>query len=100
MLSFAVGEFGLRLNQAREMCMKEYSLKAQAHSRMERNQWHRTRVMCAILLSPHRKKSQNINPQQLIPLPGDTVTNASTAEGFQRALKRFQKPKKILRVYN
>jgi len=61
-----------------------------------RQDWDRARWMCAVLLSPHTKKGQRIQPTDLAAFPWDktstsTVTKAEQEFG-EMILKSWAKP--------
>jgi len=69
---------GLGLQECRQMTMYEVSRRFEQYVKTEERQWHKIRVLGAMILQPHSKKT--IRPESLIPLRSDTRSTMSPEE--------------------
>lgn len=84
------------------MTVEEFIWAFEGHTKEEeqraRDEWDRARWMCAILLSPHSKKGQRIQPTDLASFPWDEKSKpkADRAQNMMGAmmLKKWAKPAK------
>lgn len=74
--------------------MWEVMQRMEGLAKKDRQQWHKIRVLAAILLSPHSKK--RIRPEDIINLP-DEVKKPIDKECIQRDIQRKTKALKLVK---
>lgn len=89
---------GLSVADFDRLTPEEFNAIVDAGQQRERDAWERARTVAAIVVQPHVRR--RLTPHQLLPLPWDKETAASTtheapAVSRQEARRRFEQLKAL-----